>query len=305
MPSENSMIDRFTLFGVNVYIEYDNGCVADFTRLLFSTWNAPDFSDDKNSIYIVLGSYAVNDSIPEDTFIAGGSSLVACSKGIRIFGDGASGRGFCSYPAGSEARSEFSESIEMLALFLVAQAGRIPLHASAAVHDNTAVVFAGRSGAGKSSMAFAASQAGMAVLSDDTVYVQYAPRLCVWGMPMAIHLLASPEVDYPNSALRYRGGKWKHALPAGRTVHHARQAILCVLARGQKIAIDPIDVGEAVDMLTCSPEPGYGFYGSRSADAIRAIAASGCWKLALSCDPSAAITALLNAWPRIARDRPK
>lgn len=305
MPSENSMIDRFTLFGVTVHIEYEDGREQYLSRLMFWHWDAPALADDTKSVYIVIRSYAVNDNIPEDTFAAAGTSIAACKNGIRIAGDGASGRGFCSYPAGGGAQSEFSEIIDTLALFLVAQAGRIPLHASAAVHDNVAVVFAGRSGAGKSSMAFAANQAGMAVLSDDTVYVQYAPHLLVWGIPSAIHLLADEDVNYANSPLRYRGGRWKRALPVGRTVHLADRAILCVLARGDQIALEPIHVDEAVDMLTCDPEPGYGFYGSRSADAIRAIAARGCWRLTLSHDPSAAITALLNAWPRIVRELPR
>lgn len=299
MPSENSMLYRFTLFGVNVCIDYETGCKADFTRLLPSQWNAPEFTGDDQSIYIVLRSYGVTHFVPEDTFIAGGSTLVVCSNGIRIFGDGARGTGFCSYPAENEERAEFSELMATLVLFLVAQAGRIPLHASAAIHENIAVIFAGRSGAGKSSMAFAASRAGMAVLSEDTVYIQCAPRLRVWGMPRAIHLLASGEADYGNSPLRYRGGKLKHVMPIDRTAHMAEQAILCVLAKGEDAAIHPMDVDEAIDTLTRDPEPGYGFYGSRPGDAIRAIAARGCWRLTLSHNSSAAITALLNAWPRI------
>lgn len=303
MPSENSTVDRFTLFGVNVHIEHENGCVSDFTHLLLSRWNAPEFSADGKPIYIVLRPYIVKNDIPKDTFMADGSSLAACSNGIRIFGDGATGHGICSYPAGSEAGREFSELIETLTLYLVAQSGRIPLHASAAIHDNIAVVFAGRSGAGKSSMAFAAGQAGMAVLSDDTVYVQCAPRLCVWGMPTTIHLLPSPERDYGNCKLRYRGGRWKRALPVGRGVHLAGRAILCVLTRGEEVGLDPMDVDEAIDTLTSRPEPGYGFYGCRSADAIRAIAAEGCFRLTLARDPSIAITTLLSAWPLIVRNR--
>lgn len=303
MPTENSTVDRFTLFGVIVHIEYENGCEPDSTRLLLSRWNTPDFADAANPVYIVIRSYAVNQDLPEDTFIAEETSLLICRNGIVIFADGASGRGFCSYPAGGHANGEFPELIDMLALFLVAHAGRIPLHASAAVHDDTAVIFAGRSGAGKSTMAFAASGAGMAVLSDDTIYVQREP-LRVWGIPAAIHLLASREADYGNSPMRFRGGKLKHALPVGRGLHVAEQAVLCVLTRGQEVAIDPMDIDEAVDMLTHDPEPGYEFYGSRSADAIRAVAARGCWRLTLSHDPAAAIAALLDAWPRIVGCRP-
>ena len=304
MPTENSTIDRFTLFGVPVHIEYEGGCNADFRRLLFARWNKPDFSDDAKSVYIVIRTYAVNQYIPDDTFKVAGTSLVICRNGIRIAGDSVSGHGVCSYPAGGETSTEFPELIETLALYLVAQAGRIPLHASAAVHDNTAILFAGRSGAGKSSLAFAANRAGMGVLSDDTVYVQCEP-LRVWGMPAAIHLLASREVDHGNSPLRYRGGKLKRALPVGRAVHMAKEAVLCVLVRGEEVALDPMEIDEAVAMLTRDPEAGYGFYGSRSVDAIRAVAARGCWRLTLSHDPLAAIAMLLNLWPRIAGHTPE
>ena len=52
------------------------------------------------------------------------------------------------------------EMINTLVLFLVAQAARTPLHASAIMLGDTAIVLAGRSGSGKSSLALAADRAG-------------------------------------------------------------------------------------------------------------------------------------------------
>src|SRR5579872_3476895 len=69
MPTENIMVDRFTLFGVHVHIQYDNRCEAVLHRLTLSRWNTQAPADDPKSIYIVIRTYAVNQDIPEDTFI--------------------------------------------------------------------------------------------------------------------------------------------------------------------------------------------------------------------------------------------
>jgi hypothetical protein len=307
MPSKNSIIDRFTLFGVRVAVKCDDLPIMNMVRALLSVWDATEFHDGTASVYIVLCSYNVNSGIPANgpdtagTSGGGGSSLEIRHNGIVAFADGARGYGTCIYPDGRKPGDEFRELFNTLVLFLVAQAGRIPLHASAVIHNETAVVFAGRSGSGKSSLALAANRAGLPILSDDTVYIQSARCLRIWGLPKAIHVIAS---DAPASGLpgmRYRSGRWKRVLPIATGAHVAERAILCVLARGQEVSLLPMRIGDAVAATTHDPEPGYGFYGSRSPAAVRAIAAGGCWKLTLSRDADAAIAAILSGWPRICR----
>src|SRR6185503_14339932 len=98
--------------------------------------------------------------------------------GFALDADGASGTGELLYPAPDHPL--LAEMIETGALFLAAQAGRTPLHASAIMLGDVALVLAGPSGMGKSTLALAAAQAGLPVLSEDTLYVQTAPRLRLW-----------------------------------------------------------------------------------------------------------------------------
>ncbi|HEY2446891.1 MAG TPA: hypothetical protein VGI20_14240 [Rhizomicrobium sp.] len=216
--------------------------------------------------------------------------------GIALRGNGRLGRGACVFPGGGTDSGAFREAINTIVLFLVAHAGRTPIHASAVMIGDRAIVLAGRSGSGKSSLAQAADRAGLPVLSDDTVFVQVEPSFRVWGRTEAIHLR---EADVPagvTGGIRIRAGRLKRALPVARPRRNADQALLCVIGQGGNFGLEPIQQEEAVRMLTEAPEPGFEFYGARSEEAVRAVAAGGCWRLTLSRDPDAAIAALIAAF---------
>jgi hypothetical protein len=193
-----------------------------------------------------------------------------------------------------DAEGPFGEMLSTVALFLVAQAGRTPLHASAIMMGDTAFVLAGRSGSGKSSLALAADRAGLRILSDDTIYVQIEPHLTVWARPHAIHVFEKDIPQGSSGPLRYRSGRWKRALPITASCMKAERAVLCVLECGTDADLQPLDVEEAIAILTAAPEPGYELYGQRAAEAVRALAQGGCWRMTLSADPSEAIDLLLR-----------
>jgi hypothetical protein len=182
-----------------------------------------------------------------------------------------------------------ADFINTLVLFMIGHAGRVPLHASAVMLGDTAIVFAGASGAGKSSLALAASSVGLPLLSDDTIFVQTVPIFRIWSLAGPIHVF---EKDAPRNAqggMRFRGGRWKKSLVAPERRHMAERAVLCVLGRGDEPALEPLALEAAVAALTVTPEPGYQFYGEASVAAARALAASGAWQLILSPNPMAAI----------------
>ncbi|HEU0299242.1 MAG TPA: hypothetical protein VFR37_07310, partial [Longimicrobium sp.] len=62
--------------------------------------------------------------------------------------------------------------MEMLALWLLTGLDREPLHAAGVVRGRTALLLAGPSGVGKSTLAYAALRSGLRVLSEDTVFLQ-------------------------------------------------------------------------------------------------------------------------------------
>jgi hypothetical protein len=211
--------------------------------------------------------------------------------------DGLKGQGHCLFPIGIEAANSeaFLEAVNTIVLFLVAHAGRIPLHASAVMLGDTAVTFAGPSGSGKSTLVLAANRAGLPVLSDDTVFVQTVPQFRVWSLMQAIHVLErdAPDVE---AEMRFRSGRWKKILPVAGARSMAERAVLCILNRGDKAVLEPIMQAEAVAHVLTGLEAGYEFYGERTAAAARAVAHGGAWQLTLSADPSEAVDLISRAF---------
>ncbi len=240
-------------------------------------------------IYIVLTMYAVNRPRPHDREHVDSTSLYLNFGDVTVRANPLSGCGVCEFPAGCEFGEPFAEAINTVIMFLVAQAGRIPVHAAAIMLGDVAVVLAGPSGAGKSTLAMAAAQAGLDVLSEDTVFVQLHPKLRLWSRTDAIHVFENDAPAGAEGGMRLRSGRRKRLLPLATRRDHADNATLCVLARGDDLSLTPMAPDEAVTALTANPEPGYEFYGARGVEAVRLLAGSGAWRLTLSKSPRDAI----------------
>lgn len=292
MPREIAQIQTFTLFGVRVVLESESREALQAASSPYSERNDLDADEDRGSIYIVMRAYKVNEPRLSDASHVDGVSLKIVREGIAIFASAAERKGSCDYPDDVIGSDAFAEMMNTVILFLVAQSGRIPVHASAIMFGDTAVVLAGKSGSGKSSLAFAADHAGLPVLSDDTVFVQTDPSVRIWALTKAIHLFEKDAPANTMSAMRLRSGRWKRALDVSAPRSSADRSILCVLEHGNAVALEPMTQADAVAALTTSPEGGYEFYGKRSADAVRALGMHGCWRLTLSDNPSEAIALL-------------
>jgi hypothetical protein len=292
MPSR--FCGETALFGIRVAFESNHAEALSAALARFRQWNCAE-SLSPASVYIALVADEEKGTAADCTRIEG-RRLDIVDDGVRLCADGEEGRGMCTFPAAAAKSQALTEAINTIVLFLVAQAGRIPVHASAIVVDGRALVLAGRSGSGKSALAMAADQAGLPVLSDDSVFVQLEPSFCLWGLPEAIHLSEKDGPPGIEGATRIRGGRVKRAYPTTNCRTRADSGVLCVLAPRDRVTLEPLDREAAVRTLTQQPEPGYDFYGRRMEDAVRAIAAGGCWRLSLSKDPKAAIRALVEAF---------
>lgn len=270
------------LFDLRLRLEADDARALAAARAQFG-----DRPGEGGCLHIGLRRYAVSDGNFEQVT---GQHLRLRRDGFALDANGATGTGEILYPAADHPL--LPEMIETAALFLAAQADRTPLHAGAVMLGDVALVLAGPSGMGKSSLALAGARAGLPVLSEDTLYIQTAPRLRLWSRTSAIHLLEeSAPPDMPGLR-RFRSGRWKRVLPLAAARQSADRAMLCVLARGERAALTALLPEEAVMRLTRVPEPGYDFYGDRMASAVRSLARERCWQLALSRDPAEAIAAL-------------
>jgi hypothetical protein len=207
----------------------------------------------------------------------------------------------CTVSAARIAEPErlLAEVLDPLLLFLLTRAGRVPVHAAGVMIGETAAVLAGPSGAGKSTLTLCALRQGLEVLSDDTLFVNPGPPLRLWGLPRPVHLLpGTPLRPTEGAVLRRRGGRWKLALPAsqgwaGGAV--AARAALCLLERGDRVALQPLAPEAAVAEMERGLEPGFDHFRALLPRTVRALAAGGAWRLTLSARPEEALEALKDA----------
>jgi len=293
MPGREEFFGTGRLFGVAIRLVSDSQAVLALAQGLCGKDRGGEGVS--HSISIIIQACQTCEQGGSST---GPGHLFLSQDGITLRADGAKGEGTCSYPPGMTTGLDgpLAEMVQTLLLFLVAQAGRTPIHASAVVLDDVAIVLAGRSGSGKSSLALAADLDGLPILSDDTVYVQTEGGFCVWAQPRAIHVYEKDAPAASAGGMRFRSGRWKRALPIGQVRGNASRAQLCVLVKGTAAKLEPLAVEDAVTFLTTALEPGYDFYGPRTGTAIRALARDGCWRLTLSSDPAEAVSLFRKAF---------
>jgi hypothetical protein len=222
-----------------------------------------------------------------------GSRLTLGGGGISGWADAVSKRAACAVPANlAGASAALAEAIDTLLLFILARSGRTPVHAAGVMAGETALVLAGPSGTGKSSLALAAAAMNLPVLSDDTVYVQLDPALRIWGFPRPVHVFPedAPSCGHPT---RLRGGKRKAAIAVAGRSQPAERAALILIERGEAVALTPLDPAEAIARLAVL-EPGFDLLAEQSAAAVRALTGERAWRLTLSRDPGAAMSALVG-----------
>ena len=194
--------------------------------------------------------------------------------------------------------------LEALVLFLLTGRDRHPVHASAAVRDGVAVLFAGAGGLGKSTLAYAASRAGWTVLSDDVVYVQSAPVWRIWGGPGARSYVPPdaarffPELRALTPELRANGRERLAVTRASVAPPVCERAVLCLLERGRgggsSPRLEPIAADAAMAVLAHAPESGFDVFAEQARERLTPLAARA-WRLCLGDDPRDVVPLLERA----------
>jgi hypothetical protein len=297
MPSGFPHRAAFSLFCVRAIIESNSENALRAALACFSRSESGDVSNaDALTIYVTLKVYDVHEHREINSKFTSANAVCVSFDGVSVRADPESGHGVCELVEGDEVGVSFREAFNTVVVFLVAQAGRIPLHASAFMLGNRAVVLAGRSGSGKSTLVLAAARAGLRVLSEDTVFVQLSPKLRLWSWMEAIHVFERDAPGSQEGSMRFRSGRWKRGIPMNDRQDFADDALLCVLEHGCRVAISSITALEAIDALTAAPEPGYEFYGARSVDAATALTRNGAWRLTLSKEPRDAVALICRTF---------
>jgi hypothetical protein len=171
-----------------------------------------------------------------------------------------------------------AEVLEAVTLALLSQFDRHPVHAAAVARDGRAVLFAAPSGTGKSTLAHACHRDGLALMAEDQVRVQLAPRVRIWGWPLRVRLRNARSGAGTKRTIDVRGG-----VGSARLV--ADEFTACILARdGGAATLTPIDAATLARGLDAQLAPGFDRFPERWPEVRDTLAARGGWRVNLSND---------------------
>ncbi len=198
--------------------------------------------------------------------------------------------------------------LEPLTLFLLGALDRQPVHGAAIQRGDIALVLAGPSGVGKTTLTYAAQRHGFMVLGDEPVYVQMEPDLRVWCRTSPIRPSPGARAHFPElgglQATTLPNGKTKILVEAGDPAHrHADRVGLCLLRRGEGATpeLAQLTPAQAADDVTSRPEQGYDLYAATLRDRIIRVAQRGAWGLAVAGTPHDLIPFLQQMFDQLER----
>jgi len=202
--------------------------------------------------------------------------------------------------------------VEALTLAVLAHLDRTPLHSAAVLRDGCAVLLAGPSGVGKSTLSYAAVRAGWQLLAEDHVNVQLEPDLRVWGRSPFLHLPPEARRHFPELEGRepslLHGGKEKVPVDVRRrgalapeSVVAGARARICVLGRRARPGpdeasgaprLEAMDPDQVTEALPWGSEVGFDIFRHEIAAAVDRLARPGGWRLVLGGEPQDALPLL-------------
>ena len=299
----------FPVLGIPTRFESDSPEVLRIAGEAFGAWRVLERDPGwigtlqaRVRIEVIPGEEGPEDHAPLHFAMEGRSRLRFSSPGSRGWSDAERREAHAVVTEGLvRDRQHFRYGVlEALALTLLTRLDREPLHAAALVRGDAALLLAGRSGVGKSTLAYAAVRAGLRVLTEDVVFLQLEP-FRAWGMPGYLHVPADsavffPELDGTAPAVRANGkikiavGLRERGALAPRPV--VDRAGVCLLRRGAPAGVEPLSPAQVLHALAEHPEEGFDAFAATIGERIVRLAEHGGWRLTLPAHPADAIPLL-------------
>ena len=314
------------ILGIATGFESDSVEVSRVAAGAFAAWPLSD-AEARVTVRIDVGAGSTKDSprAPIDYTLMGRSRVRISTPGSEVIADSASrhAHGRVTGQLLADAEHFRYGVLEAATLFLLTHLDRVPFHAAAISGGEHAILLAGHSGVGKSTLAYAlmSHEPSSSLLADDAVYIETGARPRIWGWPGFLHL--EPAAAGYFAELRARepevvaNGKRKIALATSpltlatrsrkddaswresavpRTALSVDRASVVLLQRGGgRPRLEQLESGEAARALTESIEPGFDRFGDLLPAALRPFLEPHAWILDSGSDPHEAAALLLRS----------
>lgn len=304
----------FALLGKPILLRTNNARILQTATAGYAHWLSPAAppapAESSARVDVIAMPPAVQPShvAPPFKFVerAHGSTFVAACDDIVLSvhrsNSNAHGLGFVPIWFTQPAHQRFLQSLvlDRLCLQVATSQDREPLHAGAVVRRGHAVLLAGPSQAGKSTLCYACVQAGFQLLAEDVVFIQRQPAPRVWGHATHIHLLPNApdffdELRTVPPTLQ-PSGKTKIAVPVQQPALFADRCTLCWLERAAEpaaaVCAQPISSDEALAALFAHIDDGFALYPQARAAAQALLTHNAAYRLRIGQNLSAVVDVL-------------
>ncbi len=290
--------ETFYPLGFSLHIETNSEHVLASARLSWPASTAR-FPDSPLRMRIVVSSEGRDSSSLPSPFAQAQGHLFMLVAGRNDFGVCDAEHGFAFAAVGENTARDSRHFrfyyLECLAYVLLTWKRLTAIHASCVSTGETAVLFCGRPGAGKTCLAYACARAGFDFVSDDAVYlVRDDPSPSVLGKPHWLRLKQSavelfPELRAYPAALDVNGEKVIELATteiSGLTTRETARAPRVVFVERQSNAAAPrlerVGSEEALDLLVRELPRWDARVSREQVDSIRRLVARGAHRLIYS-----------------------
>jgi hypothetical protein len=304
---------RLPVLGIPIRFASNAGAVIDVAQSAFGAWRdlpAGYIDDDDVQVTLTVHPGDEGHAAPDDGHaplthrVLPGRRVIFGSPGSMGIADPERREAFAWItPELVADREHFRYGVvEAMTMAVVTPLDRQPFHAACLARGGAALLLAGPSGVGKSTLSYAALRAdsGITLLAEDTVFLQSRPGLRVWGLPGFLHLptdLADrfPDLAPLSPAVR-ANGKTKLALDVGSVgglpdLPVVERAAVCLLTRsGATPGVRRLSGAEVLRRLESAPrESGFDVFADTIGEPLAQLTRGGGWVLELPEDPRDAV----------------